>query len=110
MGARAEQFKAGVVDGVHYLQVVEPVKELKRQGRNEEALRLLYLAIEGAEGDREGRSPAPWYTEQAAIVHRKLGQRDEEIAVLRRWLAFVPEGRRPDTDIGKRLAKLAPSG
>jgi hypothetical protein len=39
-GARASQFKSGMVDGVHYLELVEPIKQLKREGRLEEALVL----------------------------------------------------------------------
>lgn len=104
-GSRAEQFRCGAVGGIHYLQTVEPIKQLKREGRLEEALRLCYLAIEGAERDRQGREPAPWYTEQAAIIHRKLGQRDEEIAILERWLAHTPQDRR-DGAIQDRLRKL----
>lgn len=30
-GARAAQFKRGMVDGVHYLELVEPIKQLKRE-------------------------------------------------------------------------------
>jgi hypothetical protein len=105
-GARAESFERGMVAGVHYLQLVEPIKQLKREGRLEEALTLCYAAIEGAEANREGREPAPWYTEQAAVIHRKLGQRDEEIAVLQRWLAACPPERRDGSRITERLSKL----
>ncbi|WP_146238916.1 hypothetical protein [Arthrobacter livingstonensis] len=105
-GARAAQFKRGMVDGVHYLELVEPIKELKREGRLEEALILCYKAIQGAEGDAGGGMPAPWYTEQAAIVHRKLSQRNAEIAVLRRWLARCPAENRAGTRIAERLVKL----
>lgn len=105
-GARAESFAQGMVNGVHYLQLVEPIKQLKREGRPEEALVLCYAAIEGAEANREGREPVPWYTEQAAIIHRKLGQRDKEIAVLERWLAVCPPERRDGSRIGERLSKL----
>lgn len=104
-GSRAEQFRRGAVGGIHYLQTVEPIKQLKREGRLQEALELCYLAIEGAENDRESREPAPWYTEQAAIIHRKLGQRDQEIAVLERWLAATPADRRNGA-IRERLGKL----
>ena len=107
-GARAKQFQNASVNGIHYLQTVEPIKQLKREGRFEEALQLCYLAIEGAERDRDGREPAPWYTEQAAIIHRKLGQRNEEIAVLKRWLAVCPPGRREGA-LQERLAKLESS-
>ncbi|MFJ4027458.1 hypothetical protein ACIPWF_09710 [Paenarthrobacter sp. NPDC089989] len=105
-GERARQFKRGMVDGVHYLELVEPIKQLKREGRHEEALVLCYKAIQAAEQDAGGREPAPWYTEQAAIVHRKLGEKDKEIEVLRRWLARCPGGRRAGSKIAERLAKL----
>ncbi len=105
-GERAQQFKRGMVDGVHYLELVEPIKQLKRECRFEEALVLCYKAIEAAEGNAGGREPAPWYTEQAAIVHRKLGQKNEEIAVLKRWLARCPKAHRAGSSIAERLAKL----
>jgi hypothetical protein len=108
-GERAAQFKLGMVDGVHYLELVEPIKQLKRDGKLEEALVLCYKAIEAAEGDAGGREPAPWYTEQAAIVHRKLSQKDEEIAVLKRWLARCSKAKRAGSRIAERLAKLETS-
>lgn len=48
---RAEaQTAAGMVMGVHYSELVEPIQQLKREGRLEEALELCYAAIAGAEG------------------------------------------------------------
>jgi hypothetical protein len=107
-GERAAQFQAGMVEGIHYLELVEPIQQLKREGRNEEALRLCYAAITGAEGDNalDGLTPPPWYTEQAAIVLRKLRRRDEELAVLRRYLAILPAADRSSTRIAERLRKL----
>lgn len=105
-GKRAEQFKRGMVGQLHYLETVEPIKQFKREGRLTEALTLCYGAIEAAENSREGREPAPWYTEQAAIIHRKLGQRAEEEAVLRRWLEVCPPERRNGSSIQHRLDKL----
>lgn len=105
-GDRAESFHRGLVGGVHYLQLVEPIKQLKRDGRLDDALVLCYAAIEGAEGARNGLEPAPFYTEQAAIIHRKLGQRDKEAAVLRRWLAYCPPDRRKGSSIKERLDRL----
>ncbi|MFB9309792.1 hypothetical protein BJY17_000751 [Agromyces hippuratus] len=106
-GSRAESFEDGMVSGVHYLQLVEPIKQLKREDRLEDALVLCYAAIAGAEAAarREKLDPAPWYTEQAAIIHRKLGQRAEEVAVLRRYLAACPPDRR-NGRIKERLEKL----
>lgn len=105
-GERAMQFRRGMVDGFHYLELVEPIKQLKREGLLEEALKLCYRAIEGAERDNHGREPAPAYTLEAAIIHRKLKQREAEIAVLERWLRQCPPERRDDSEIGRRLAKL----
>lgn len=106
-GERAAQFEAGTVDGIHYLQTVEPIKQLKRDGRLEEALKLCYTAIAGAENSarREGVSPAPFYTEQAAIILRKLGRRNEEIAVLRRYVDACPP-RYSQNSLKDRLDKL----
>jgi hypothetical protein len=95
-----------MVDGVHYLQLIEPMKQFKREGKLEEALVLCYKAIQGAEGDAMGDVPAPGYTEQAATVYRKLGQRDEEIAVLKRWLERCLKQYRDGSRIAERLAKL----
>ncbi len=105
-GARGASFAEGMVNGVHYLQLVEPIKQLKREDRLGDALVLCTAAIQGAEAAREGREPAPWYTEQAAIIYRKLGRREDEIAVLRRWLAVCPPERRTGSRIGERLDKL----
>lgn len=105
-GERAQQIRKGLIDGVHYLELIEPIKQLKREGRLKEALILCYKAIEGAEMDSGDREPAPWYTEQAAIVHRKLGQKNEEAAVLKRWLDRCPKARRAGSNVAERLAKL----
>lgn len=105
-GPRANTLRSGLVNGVHYLELVEPIKQLKRDGRLEEALELCLAAAEAAEAAREGREPAPWYSEQAAIIHRKLGQRAEEIAVLTRWLTACPPERREGSRIQARLAKI----
>jgi hypothetical protein len=103
---RAKQFQRGLVGGIHYLETIEPIKQLKRDGKMEEALALCYSAIEGAEAARDGREPAPWYTEQAAIIHRKRGEREAEAAVLRRWLAACPPERRAGSKIQERLDKI----
>lgn len=103
---RAQQFQSGLVDGYHYLETIEPIRQLKREGRLEEALVLCYGAIEGAERDRQDREPAPAYTLEAAILHRKRGERDQEIAVLKRWLALCPARNREGSRVQERLNKL----
>lgn len=92
---RAAQFRRGMVGRYHYLETIESIQQLKREGRLAEALDLCYGAIEAAEQDRGGREPAPWYTEQAAIIHRKRGERDQEVAVLQRWLECAHRSAAP---------------
>lgn len=107
-GKQAERIRGGIVNGVHYLQLSEPIKQLKREGRLRDALVLCYMAIEGAEAEAlyDGREPAPAYTKHAAIIHKKLKERDQEIAVLERWLAACPPGQRDGSGIQQRLNKL----
>lgn len=105
---RAHEITAGMVKGYHYLELVEPIKQLKRDGRLQDALILAYAAIDAAENEASvsGREPAPAYTLHAAIVHRKLGQHDEERAVLERWIASTPAQRRQGSKVVERLDKL----
>lgn len=103
---QAQQIADGSVDGVHYLELVEPIKQAKREGRNEDALRLCYQAIEGAERGRQGREPAPAYTQHAAIILRKLKRPDEEAAVLERYLQWLPDGAREGHEFAERLTKV----
>lgn len=60
----------------------------------------------GSERAAEGREPAPAYTEHAAIIRRKIGEHDQEVAVLKRWLDRAPPGRREGSKIAERPAKL----
>lgn len=103
---QAQQIANGTVDGVHYLELVEPIKQAKREGRNEDALRLCYQAIEGAERGRQGREPAPAYTRHAAIILRKLKRLDEEAAVLERYLQWLSAEAREGHELAERLAKV----
>lgn len=110
-GERARQFEQGTVHGIHYLETVEPIKQLKREGRLDEALRLCNIAIEGSEKEAKatGCEPMPWYTEQAAIILRKLKRPEDEEAVLRRWIEHCPSHYaewNPDDTIVVRLRKL----
>ena len=50
--------------------------------------------------------PAPWFTEHAAIVHRRLKQHDEEVAVLKRYLALLAPEQRETSKIQDRLNKI----
>lgn len=72
----------------HYTDAVDDVKGLKREGRHDEAESLLWWCIESAE--RQAREQGydtvpPWYYEHLAIVYRKEGRYDDEVAVLERY-------------------------
>lgn len=77
----------GSVRGRHFTERAPEIRQLKREGRLEEALALCYECIDAVERAAmvDRFRMACWYTEQAAIVHRKLGQVVEEIIVLQRY-------------------------
>ena len=82
----------------------EAVKEHKRNGRYDEALAILDKCISVEEAHSGG--VAPWYYEQTAIIHRKSGDRDAEIAVLRRFAAQPHAAGASPPKLLERLAKL----
>lgn len=98
--------RAGRVRGQHFTQWPDTIRQMKRDGHREEALKLLIECIDAAERDHSGRAPAPWYTEQAAIVFRQMGRLDAEVAILERWVSACPKQFRSSTNkIEERLAK-----
>ncbi len=113
-GVVAESERRGLVRGRHYTEWPDVVRELKQDGRLDEALDLLMECVGAAERDAGSREPAPWYTEQAAIVLRKLGRRDDEVAVLERWVAAAGDPGRwvgsTQPRLVARLAKLRGEG
>ncbi|WP_144824224.1 hypothetical protein [Micrococcus luteus] len=94
--------------GVAPHDLIEPIQQLKREKRWEEALTMLYAAIESEERARAhgGGMPAPWYTEHAAICHRRLKQHEEEVVVLKRYLAHLTPEQRATSKIQARLTKI----
>ncbi|MFD1364486.1 hypothetical protein [Actinoplanes sichuanensis] len=98
----------GDVRGCHYTEWPDRIRALKRGGRLEAALELLYECIEAAERDRGDREPAPWYTYEAAVIHRKRKEIDREVAVLQRWHHACPAAQRgPGAMQAKVTARLA---
>lgn len=83
-------------------------QELQRHGRLEDALRLGLALIDRVEADpdhqRHGVPPA--YYERVAIILRKLARRDEEAAVLERYLQQKLPHYGPDPKLIERLGKL----
>lgn len=78
--------------GRHYTEYVEQVKEFKRAGNLVDALALLeqLMGAAEAEANNDRLVMPPWYAEQAAVAHRKLGDRAAEVAVLRRYVSPTP--------------------
>lgn len=95
---------AGSVDGDHYTDHVERVKQLKREKKHQEAIDLLSKLVDATENESkeagEGWGVAPWYYEQLAILYRKENRYDDEIAILERY------GRQPKAP-GAGPGKLA---
>ena len=60
----------GFVEGVHFTEQVERIKQLKRTGRNEEAMDLLLKCVDATEAESrvDNLGAAPWYYEQLAMA------------------------------------------
>lgn len=98
----------GYVDGRHFTEHVENVKRLKAAGDYDAALSLLdrLIAANELEAAVDQLGVAPWYYEQTAIIYRKLGQKDKEIAVLERFEAQPHAPGASPPKLAERLAKL----
>ncbi len=81
------QKKPGLVDGVHYAQHVDRVKQLKKQGELQSAELLLLRLVDAVEEEsrKSGHGVAPWYYEQLAIIYRKNTDLLSEIEILERY-------------------------
>lgn len=98
---------AGRVDGDHYTDLVESVKQLKREKRHEEAIPLLLRLVEATEEEAKaaggGWGVAPWYYEQLAILYRKERRYADEVAILERYQA---QPKAPGAGPGKLAERL----
>jgi hypothetical protein len=97
--------RPGYVDGKHYVDHVEKVKTLKRDGKLEEAESLLLRLIDAVEDEAtaEGTGVAPWYYEQIAIVRSKRGDLRGELEILQR---FSNQKHAPGSKPPKLLLRL----
>ena len=81
--------KPGSIDGVHYTDYVEKVKQLKREKKHNEAVKLLLQLVGATENESKfagkGWGVAPWYYEQLAIIYRKEKCYQKEIDILTRY-------------------------
>lgn len=95
-----------LVRGMDFVEWVEPIKQMRRDGDDDGALQILMECIDAAERDAvaNGWQPPPWYTQQAGIILRKRGDNTGEVSLLERYLATCPAGAAP-ADIAERLIR-----
>lgn len=95
------------VDGQPLGHCMAKVADLKRVGDLEGAIALAMKVVDAAEQGAAvaSRAPHAWVTLQAAIILRKLKDKQGEIAVLKRYLQHCPPGQ-ADAKITERLDKL----
>ena len=79
--------KEGYVNGKHFTEYVETVRQLKRAGKLDEAADLLLKLVDAteAESNKGVGGVAPWYYEQLAIIYRKQNRLGREILILKRY-------------------------
>ena len=79
--------KPGFHKGQHFTEYVDQVKQLKREGRVEEAEQLLLALVNATEAEDEVDrfGVAPWYYEQLAIIYRQRKDIAAECSILERF-------------------------
>ncbi len=77
----------GNVNGLHFTKSVEIINNLKKDNKNEEAIKLLLKCVDAteAESNDKGWGVAPWYYEQLAIIYRKQKLYNKEVEILERY-------------------------
>ena len=87
----------GYVRGRHFTEWTEEVKQLKRDGKQQDVIDLCLEAIEATEAECkvDRLSVAPWWYEQVALAARRSGQPDVERSAMERYLAH-PSQNHPD--------------
>jgi len=78
---------AGIIDGRHYTEYIGEIKQLKREKRHNEAIKLLGRLVGAVE--KEARvadwGVAPRYYEELAIIYRKEKRYSDEVDILERY-------------------------
>lgn len=92
------------MSALKYWELVEDIKQLRREGHTARAGALLFKCVVAIEA--EAQCPAPWYFEQLAIMFRKDGDLNREVQILERYmLACERAGEQPFSNMEARLAK-----
>jgi len=84
------------------------VRELKRQGRWDEAVELLVMLVDASEekARQQKRGVPPWYYEQLAVIHRRQGKAGAEIQILERFARQPRAGGEKSRKLLSRLSRL----
>jgi len=102
--------KAGYIDGKHYTEFVDDIKELKRQNKLKEAESLLLKIIEALKAEAKAEGPhwflAPWYFEQLAIIYRKQKLIEREKDILEQYLYLNKINGKGETPLEVRYRKV----
>jgi hypothetical protein len=100
--------KSGLVRGRHFCEWVPELDALRKAGQVAHLEELLLECVDATEREAQVKKwgVAPAYYERLAILYRKQGRRDDELAILRRYQA---QNKSPGVMPGKlsgRLLKL----
>ena len=95
----------GFLNGKHYTEYPDYIRELKKSGKYAEAETLLLEIIEIVEIESEKMNwgVAPWYYEQLAVIYNKLKMNNKEISILER---FSKQKHAPGVKPAKLLERL----
>lgn len=101
-------WEAGLVDGTHYTGYIDQIKQLKREGKHQEAIEILLKIIDVIEVESKiaKREVPPGYYEELAIVYRKEKRFDDEIAILERYFKLFNDPNEGSKRLLERLAKI----
>lgn len=99
--------KGGYVNGYHYTEYVDTVKELKRNKKYTEAIDLLLKLVDATEKESkaEGTGVAPYYYEELAVIYRKLARYDDEVKILERYNNQRKAPGKSPSKLAERLKK-----
>jgi hypothetical protein len=102
--------KAGFINGKHYTEYVDDIKELKRQNKLIEAENILLEIIEALKAEAKAEGPhwflAPWYFEQLAIIYRKQKSIEKERYILEQYLNLNKIDGKGETPLEVRYRKV----
>jgi hypothetical protein len=94
----------------HFTHYIEPIKQLKREGKNAEVYALLLdLMPQIQEFGKEHDCLPPWYFEQASLALERLGRLNEAAHIIQEYLDWHSARGSAITaknEMLKRLARL----